>query len=801
VTCLASIGFSEIHGERCAFAVLQDVTGQRAALEALRLREAESRAMFELAPIGVAQTDPKSGRFLRVNRKLCEITGYEANELLEMDVHALNHPDDATRHAEFWGALVRGEASGYHLEKRYLRKDARVAWVSVNVTALLDPSGKPERFFSTIEDITERKADQATLELHRAAFRAAANGILITDTAGVIEQANDAVCKLSGYDVSELVGSTPRRFRSGRHPAEFYRGMWDTIRAGQVWRGEIVNQRKDGSLYCEDETITPVRCAGGDVSHYVAIIQDITDRKRAEAALVEAEEQQRMALVAANMGTWKHDIARRTMHLDVRAMAMFGFDRPEIPTEEFIGRTHPDEHAQLRQAIARSHDPAGDGRHSGEIRVVLPTGELRWLSVSVQVRFEGDGESRHAVSTVATCRDISDTKLAEQRQRDTENQLRAAQKLEAVGRLAGGVAHDFNNLLSVILSYAEVASAGVTSDDALKSDLHEIVRAAQRGEGLTAQLLAFSRRQVWRPKAIDLEALIGGIQKMLRRLIGEDVQLEVVSSGNLFQTRADSGQLEQVLMNLAVNARDAMPDGGRLTIRMRNVAVDPAKAAELGVDSGDFVEIAVEDTGIGMDDDTIAHVFEPFFTTKGVGKGTGLGLSTVYGIVRQCGGAVVAASAPGAGATFRLFLKRAESVVESAPPSAPRAPYSSARETILVVEDEPALREVVRRVLSAAGYTVLAAASPEEALSVGKIHGGDVLLVLTDVIMPGMNGSVLVQRLLPMCPRARIVFMSGYTDDTIERLDVLGHDFLRKPFTGSLLVQKVRGALAGAAVA
>jgi two-component system, cell cycle sensor histidine kinase and response regulator CckA len=798
--CLASVAFADIGGERCVVGFLRDVTRARALDESLRRSAAELRAMFDVAPVGIAQTDPATGRFIHVNPRMCAITGYSAEELYAMDAHELTNPEDVNRHDQLYGAVARGERDGYRLEKRYVCKGGRVTWVDVNLTVLHDASGR-KSLIAAVEDISERRAAARELDLQMTAFQAADNAIVITDRDGVVLRVNRSVSKLTGYEESEVVGRMLGIMRPDKHSPETFRALWGAIRAGRVWRGEIANRRKDGSPYHEDVTITPVRNERGEIANFIAIKIDVTERNRAAEAVAEAKEQQRIALDAAGLGTWRHEIAQGRMLLDERAMVHLGFDRSEASAAEVFARIHPDDLQTVRQGVAKVHDPRGDGKYAGETRVVLSSGEVRWLSINVQGRSEGGGGERRVVSTIVTSRDVTDTKRAEQRQRDTEDQLRAAQKMEAVGRLAGGVAHDFNNLLSVILSYSEAASMGLATDDPLRADLGEIVRAAERAEGLTAQLMAFSRHQVWRPQSLDIQALVQGIAKMMRRLIGEDIELQISAEGDLYRTRADPGQIEQVLMNLAVNARDAMPDGGRLAIAIANVEIDASRAPALQVDPGSYIQLSVSDTGCGMDPVTLARAFDPFFTTKGVGKGTGLGLSTVYGIVRQSGGSVVAESALGAGATFRIYLKRDDGAQERAPGSVPALRAAPGGETVLVVEDEEALRKVVCRVLTGAGYKVLVAADAAEALLLGEQRGSEVSLVLTDVIMPGMNGRQLVQRLFPRCPAAKVMFMSGYADDAIERLDVLGHDFLRKPFNGETLVRKVRAVLDGRATA
>ncbi|MFI5302672.1 MAG: ATP-binding protein, partial [Polyangiales bacterium] len=380
-------------------------------------------------------------------------------------------------------------------------------------------------------------------------------------------------------------------------------------------------------------------------------------------------------------------------------------------------------------------------------------------------------------------------------QRDTEEQLRAAQKMEAVGRLAGGVAHDFNNLLSVILSYTELALLDLRQEDPLRADLDEISQAAKRAAGLTRQLLAFSRRQLLQPEPLDLNELVSSLANMLRRLIGEDVELRVSAGTSVFETKADRGQIEQVLLNLVVNARDAMPDGGRVTLSTSNVWLDEHRASATDVPPGAYVELTVQDTGFGMDATTRERIFEPFFTTKGVGKGTGLGLSMVYGIVRQSGGGIFVESEPASGATFRIYLPRHEA--DEPAPSVTGYASRTVRgnESILVVEDEAALRNVVRRTLTSVGYRVIVAANAAEALDVCSQRPDQVQLVLTDVVMPGMSGRELAERLVTLCPTIKVLFMSGYTDEAIARHGVLGPGFLRKPFDRRTLTDCVRRTL------
>ena len=391
-------------------------------------------------------------------------------------------------------------------------------------------------------------------------------------------------------------------------------------------------------------------------------------------------------------------------------------------------------------------------------------------------------------------------KRAEAERKSLEEQLRLSQRLEAVGSLAGGVAHDFNNLLSVILCCTEFAMAKVREEDHVRNELWEVKKAGERAVSLTRQLLAFSRKQVLQPVVLNLNQIAAGVEKMLRRILGEDIDYVQVLAPDLGRVRADPGQIEQVLMNLVVNARDAMPEGGKLTIETSNVDLDEEYAARhVAVKPGPYVQLAVSDTGCGMDAKTQARIFEPFFTTKEKGKGTGLGLSTVYGIVKQSGGNIWVYSEPGQGTTFKIYLPRelSGSTTVTASRLAAVVTPPTATETILVVEDEEAVCNIAKQILCAASYTVLTAASPNDALLTCNAYQGEVHLLLTDVVMPQMSGRVLAERLVLARPGIKVLYMSGYTDEAIVHQGTLdpGTHFIAKPFSAADLTTKVREVL------
>jgi signal transduction histidine kinase len=402
------------------------------------------------------------------------------------------------------------------------------------------------------------------------------------------------------------------------------------------------------------------------------------------------------------------------------------------------------------------------------------------------------GRLVHAVS-----RAIRESEQQAERLR-LEGQVRQAQKMEAIGRLAGGIAHDFNNLLTAILGYAEVALSGLEEEHPQRSSIQEVLNAGQRASSLTRQLLAFSRKQVLSPKVLSLNQIVADIEKMLRRIIGEDIQFVITLDPQLGNVKADPGQVEQVIMNVALNARDAMPQGGQLTIETRNVDLDESFVCQFpGARAGAHVMLSLGDTGRGMDAETLAHIFEPFFTTKEQGKGTGLGLSTVYGIVRQSEGLINVRSEPGRGATFEICLPRVHEARDTRKRVRVDSPAAKGSETILVVEDSDPVRELILGMLREKGYNVLAASDGDEALEMAEKHEGAIHLLVTDVVMPRLGGPELAQRLLKDRPGMSVLFMSGYTDKGI----VFGseiepdRDFLQKPFTTGELARRVRGIL------
>jgi len=517
--------------------------------------------------------------------------------------------------------------------------------------------------WSVADQVAGALARSRLIQLHHrlnAAIEQAGEVVIITEVDGKIIYVNPAFEKVSGYSRAEAIGQYPRLLKSGKQDTAFYQELWATIQAGRIWQGRFVNKKKDGTLYTEEATISPIKDEAGQIINFVAVKRDIT------------------------------------------------------------------------------------------------------------------------------------------RELQLEQQYYQAQKMEAIGRLTGGIAHDFNNFLTAINGFAELLQVRYSLDDSRKEMVDMILRSGQRAAALIRQLLVFSHQQVINPEVLSLNGIITELNKMLGRIIGEDIRMELHLASDLWSIKADPTQMEQVIVNLAVNARDAMPQGGQLTIETANVVLDDDyTAVHLNTQPGEYVLLAISDTGIGMSEAVKAHIFEPFFTTKGVGQGTGLGLATVYSIVEQSGGAIWVYSEEGQGTTFKIYLPRAGETAAQKDRSEADREAPTGHETILVVEDSEAVRTFAQETLETQGYTVLAAPDGEAALQVAAAYSGPIQLLLTDLILPHLNGRLLAEQLNQAYPDLKILFMSGYTDNTLDRTG-LNQDkvnFLQKPFSSIILAQRVRQIL------
>ncbi|MBI3568558.1 MAG: PAS domain-containing protein [Gemmatimonadetes bacterium] len=540
----------------------------------------------------------------------------------------------------------------------------------------------------------------------------------------------------------------------------------------------------------------PLKDARGEIIGIIVTRQDITALKRADEALATSEERLRLALEATSDAMWDWDLDSRTVFCSPRWFTMLGYAADE-PTQDIAAvraRVHPDD---VGRVTAAALGAIAEGKtYVVEARMRCSDGTWRW----VQSRGSVSGRDATGKPTrfVGTNSDIHARKLAEEETARLQSHLQQALKMESVGRLAGGVAHDFNNMLGVILGHAELAMGQVDPAQPLRADLVEIQRAAERSAALTRQLLAFARQQVVAPTVLDPNDAVAHSLTMLQRLIGEDIQVIWRPTANPWPIEMDASQVDQLLTNLCVNARDAIVDVGTIEIATANSVIDAAFCARHpGAVPGEYSKLTVRDDGAGIDPETLDHIFEPFFTTKELGRGTGLGLATVYGIVKQNNGFIAVQSAPGEGTSFDIYLPRHEGPATSAAPALAAKPAGRGKETVLLVEDEPAILRLATRALESRGYSVLGTSSPGEALRRAAAHEGEIDLLLTDVVMPEMNGRDLAAALLRDRPRLEALFMSGYPAEVIVTRGILeeGVRFIQKPFAVADLAAKVREIL------
>ncbi len=655
-----------------------------------------------------------------------------------------------------------------HRERRELRaSEARLSTVS-------DAARSAEWALRQERDRAQRYLDTAEVIL------------LALDLGGRITLINRKGCDILGWSEAELLGQSWIDLCVPEDARPLLRQRFEHIVAGDASVLENPVLTRDGRERLIEWRNRVLRDEDGHVVGTFSSGGDITERHEAVEALRTAEERMRFALRTADVGIWDMDYTTGAVQWSETLEAHHGLEPGAFAGtfDAFVECVHPEDRASMLDAIQHAMSSGAD--FSMQHRAVWPDGTVRWLRGFGRVVRGEDGEP---VRGVGISLDVTE-------RRSLEEQYHQAQKMEAVGRLAGGIAHDFNNLLTAILGYCELLLADCGPADTARADLAEIQKAGGRAAALTRQLLAFSRKQIIEPTRLDLGEVISSLRPMLERLIGEDVVVAVRLSPTLPTVKADRGQIEQVVMNLAVNARDAMLHGGTLTIEAAGVELDEHYAStHFEVTPGAYLALSVSDTGTGMSPEVQARLFEPFFTTKEAGKGTGLGLATVHGIVKRSGGSIGVYSEVGRGTSFHVYFPVAdaeEDVVASLPASRLRTGV----ETVLVVEDAPGLRELAKRLLERLGYNVLIAANAEDALLMVERHASiDVLL--TDVVMPGASGPELTRQLLERRPALKVIYMSGYTEDAITRHGVLkaGVAFLHKPFTSDTLGRKIRDVL------
>jgi PAS domain S-box-containing protein len=783
------------------YGISRDVTKQRRDEEQLHRHRLMLQRTSRLAKVGGWEFDPRTG-LGSWTEECARIHDLEPTAAMTVELGLSYYQGE---HRTAIEQAVRDAVElgrGYDLELELVSARGVRKWVRTQCEPIVEEGGVLH-VYGALQDVTERKEVERALQRSNMALQEAQHlaeiGSWHWDLATDRHVWSGEVYRIYGRDpnLAPLVYPEVAQCFSPESWQVLEQAVERCLREGIPYIRDAEVTRPDGLR----RWITVRGAAGygenGKVECLHGTVQDITDRKQMEETLRESERRYR-ALFEQSMDAIAimDGFPPQFRYVNPAFEELFGYAEDEMramPGGDVWLLVHPEDVAMVREKVQERMD----GKTTAiryEFRIVRKDGEIRWVEAT-GIRVENAGKAVNQ----AIYRDITGRKKAEEEQEKLLAQLMQAQKMESVGRLAGGVAHDFNNMLSVILGVADFVDEQLESGSPMHGDMQEIKKAVQRSVDLTRQLLAFARKQTVAPKVLNINATVEGLLKMLRRLIGEDIALVWAPAADLWSVRIDPAQVDQILANLCVNARDAIGGAGRLTIETGNVVFDPDYCADhLEFVPGEYILLAVSDDGCGMDKDTLAKIFEPFFTTKGMGEGTGLGLSTVYGIVRQNNGFVTVYSEPGQGTTLKIYLPRhGGELVPELPDSGPAIPDGSGR-TILLVEDEIALLQLNRRMLTSLGYTVLAASTPREAVRLARESQDRIDLLLTDVVMPEMNGRELAAELHSFLPGLKQVFMSGYTANVIAHHGVLdeGVWFLQKPFLKKDLAAKISAVLA-----
>jgi PAS domain S-box-containing protein len=778
-----SFGEHVREGKHIFTGILRDVSERNRLERELRHSQEKYAKMIHSSPDAITLRSLPDRRYVEVNEGFARLTGYTAEEVIGKTPSEVGIWSDDRSHLEILEKLIR-EGGVRDVEFAFRTKGGEHRHGTVSAARLT--LGTDSYMLSISRDITERRKAEERLSQLAAIVESSFDAIIGKNLDGTIVSWNAGAEAVYGYCAAEVLGKSIAILS----PAEARREVDQLL--DRLGRGEKIDHyettriRKDGQKIIVAVTLSPVRSASGKIVGASAISRDITERRRVEQELRRSEARFASLVQDAPYGIYRVNLDGQFLQVNPALVRMLGYQseaellerniQTDVYAEAEFRKELIDEywdHQDFRDLEAHWKRKNGDPiivRLSGR-PVELPGGERAYFEVFAE--------------------DITERRLL-------ERQLLQSQKMDAIGRLAGGIAHDFNNLLGVILGQTELLQGELGSNPSVHRRAEAIDQSARRAAELTKQLLAFSRQQLIEPRVVDTNAIVRDVEKLLKRLIGEDVELTIHLQPNAGNIKVDPSQLEQILMNLAVNARDAMPNGGKLILETAFVELDETYARQhLGAKAGDFVLIAVSDTGTGMDSQTMARIFEPFFTTKPEGRGTGLGLSTVYGIVKQNNGYVMAYSELGHGTTFRIYFPSVRATPEPRVQKSNPGEFAKGWETILLVEDEPSLRELAREILEANGYKVIEAERGEHAIWLVEHSHTPINLLLTDVVMPGIGGKQLATRLLELRPALHVLYMSGYTDDVINNRGVLREDtlLLPKPFTRATLLRRVREAL------
>jgi len=781
---------------------MQNVELRRTQVELDAMR-ARYFSLYDMAPVGYC-TISKQGLLLEVNLTAANLLGVaRGRKTVQLIFSQFIEKEDQDIYYRHRKQLFE-TGNPQTCELRMVKKDGASFWAHLSATVVQDED-ESTICRVVISDITDRKRADEQLRISEEKFRHLVDdmavGVLIQGLDTEIVLCNPKALELLGLSYDQLLGKTSfdpdwnvihengSPFPGHTHPVSqaistrkpvrnVVMGVYRPTTCDRVWLLVDAEPQFDGD---------------GTLHQVVVTFIDMTIRKQAENALRESEERFRLLYTAMDQGLALHEIIT---------------DADGNPVDYIF--------LDINDSYTRLLGVTREMCIGKRIKEVMPDVEQYWIDIFGKVALTGEPSyyENHLkttgkyYSTYSYCpkknqfavlvNDISEQKNAENERLKLETQLQQAQKMESVGRLAGGVAHDFNNMLGVIIGHTEMALEQVDAAQPIHDDLMEIFKAANRSANLTRQLLAFARKQTVSPKVLDLNDTVKGMLNMLRRLIGEDIDLAWMPGAELWPVNIDPSQIDQMMANLCINARDAIADIGRITIETGNCAFDEAYCADHpGFTVGDYVRIDVSDTGCGMDKETQSHIFEPFFTTKGLGEGTGLGLATVYGAVKQNNGFITAYSEPGQGTAFTIYLPRHKGEPEPLTIDTPAESERLSNETILLVEDEPSILKLTTMMLTRQGYSVLAANTPAEAIRLAREHPGTIHLIMTDVVMPKMNGRDLSRNIQALCPDVKCLFMSGYTADVIAHQGVLDQavHFIQKPFSKKDLIAKIREAI------
>jgi PAS domain S-box-containing protein len=771
---------------------LANINERMKAEHELRRSEERFRALVQASAQAVwtAERDGSSKELFEWFTELCGKPITSVDEIVRV-----MHPDDIEPSSRAWAKALE-DRSLFDYVCRFLTRDGDYRYFASRGYPMFDADGNFRQWIGTFTDVTDKIRAQESLEKSEIHLRTIINSspecIKVVDSRGRLIEMNRAGLAVVGAESFEQIDGQPALQLVAPEFRDQFAEMHSRVLNGSNESLEFEIIRLDGERRWVETHAVPLRDQRGNITSVLSVARDMTDRRAASEALVKSEERFRELFENANDLIYTHDLEGNFTSLNRAGETITGYTRDQALKLNIRDVVAPE---YLEQA-GRMTDTKLSGEAATAYETVIVRKDGRRIPIEVSTRLILENGVPAGVQGIA--RDVTERHESEEALRKSEEQLAQAQKLESIGRLAGGIAHDFNNMLTAINGYSELTLRRLSLDDPLRKNIEEIRKAGKRSADLTNQLLAFSRRQMLQPQIIDLNDTIEETAVMLRRLIGEDIELSMNLAGDIGRISADRGQLAQILVNLVVNSRDAIPETGSIIIETKNVNLDEGYSQKhFSISPGRYVMLAVSDTGHGIDEETRKHIFEPFFTTKETGKGTGLGLATVYGIVKQSGGNIWVYSEVDKGTTIKIYFPRVEDAAEINTTPLTTNDFRFGSEKILLVEDEEVVRSLAREVLESCGYSVTEARNGVEALEI--VNNGELKIdmLMTDVVMPEMGGRELAEKLAGIYPKLKILFTSGYTDSAATRHGFLdeGANFLPKPFTFNDLAQKVREML------